>query len=227
MVYGNSFFFVKEKPEEGGYPKIGVLATSPSDIYGNLFGNWIDLDPFKTTLDFGNYFNINFKKTLQLFYFCDEETAPKSYYDCFAELMSYANSTKCTKNCISTRMVQGYLPLMKDQSMLKNCTPAEEFCVENDPTVIKLHYNSSKCAKPCNITQFTAKLEYKDYGYEKNAQSLYMVIMYQSSDINVIEEYPIYDLSGMLGSIGGSLGICVGFSIFDVLSRIVDKIFGV
>ena len=54
-----------------------------------------------------------------------------------------------------------------------------------------------------------------------------MVIMYQSSDINVLEEYPIYDLSGMLGSIGGSLGICVGFSIFDVLSRIVDKIFGV
>ena len=128
---------------------------------------------------------------------------------------------------MSTRLVQAYLPLMKDVSMLKNCTPIEELCAEKDPKPFKLHYNKSECLKPCNITQFTAKLEYKDYGFEKNARSLYMVIMYQSSDINVFEEYPIYDLSGMLGSIGGSLGICVGFSIFDVLSRIVDKIFGV
>ena len=224
---GNYLFLFKKIPEEGGYPKLGVLATSASDIYGNIFGNWIDLEPFKTTLDFGNYFNINFKKTLQLFYFCNKEKAPKSYYDCFAELMSYANSTKCTKNCISARMVQGYLPLMKDQSMLKDCTPVEELCVEKDPSVIKLHYNSSKCAKPCNITQYTADVEYKDYGFKRAAQSINMVFLYQSSIIKVFEEYPIYDLRGMLGSIGGSLGICVGFSIFDVLSRIVDKIFGV
>ena len=224
---GNSIIQFQKKTEEGGYPKLGLLATSPSDIYGNLFGKWFDLEPFKTTLDFGNWFTINFKKTLELFHFCDRERTPKSYYDCFAQLISYANSTNCTKNCISTRIVQGYLPLMKDLSMLKNCTSIEELCVEKDPTAIRLHYNNSQCLKPCNIIQFTANLEYKDYGFEKNAQSLNMVIMYQSSFIKVFEEYPIYDLSGMLGSIGGSLGICVGFSIFDLLSRIVDKIFGI
>ena len=223
---GNSTISFQKKPE-GEYPKLDLLATSSSDIYGNLFGKWFDLEPFKASLDFGNMFNINFKKTLQLNYFCDRETAPKSYYDCFAQLISNANSTNCTKNCISTRIVQGYLPLMKDLSMLKNCTSFEELCAEKDPTAIKLHYNNSKCSTPCDITQFTANLEYPDYGFEKNAQSLNVIIMYQSSDIKVFEEYPIYDLSGMLGSIGGSLGICVGFSIFDVLSIIVDKILGV
>ena len=185
------------------------------------------MEPFKTNLDFGNWFAINFKKTIQHLYFCDRETAPKSYYDYFAQLMSYANSTNCPKNCISTRIVQGYLPLITDLSMLHNCTSNEELCVEKDPTPIMLQYNNTKSPKPCNITQFTAELDYKDYGYEKSAKSLNLVIMYQSSLIKVSEEYPIYDLSGMLGSIGGSLGICVGFSIFDVLSRIVDKIFGV
>ena len=223
---GNSIISFQKKPE-GEYPKLDLLATSSSDIYGNLFGKWFDLEPFKASLDFGNMFNINFKKTLQLNYFCDRETAPKSYYDCFAQLISNDNSTNCTKNCISTRIVQGYLPLMNDLSMLKNCTSFEELCAEKDPTAIKLHYNNSQCSKPCDITQFTANLEYPDYGFEKNAQSLNVIIMYQSSDIKVFEEYPIYDLSGMLGSIGGSLGVCVGFSIFDVLSRIVDKIFGV
>jgi hypothetical protein len=203
------------------------LATSPTDIYGNLFSKWFDLEPFKTTLDFGNWFTINFKKTLELFHFCDRETAPKSYYDCFAQLISYANSTNCTKNCISTRIVQGYLPLMKDVSMLKNCTPTEEFCVEKDGKDIELQFFNNKCPKPCNLTKFTADTEYKDYGNGKSTQSLTLLIMYQSSEITIFEEYPIYNLRGMLGSIGGSLGICVGISIFDVLSMIVDKIFGV
>jgi hypothetical protein len=200
---------------------------SPSDIYGIVFDYWNDLDPLKATLEFGNFVNINFKKTVQSFYFCDHETAPRSYYDCYAQLMSYTNSTNCQKNCVTTRTVQGYLPLMKDVSMLKNCTPTEEFCVEKDGTDIELQFFNNKCPKPCNLTKFTADTEYKDYGNGKSTQSLTLLIMYQSSEITIFEEYPIYNLRGMLGSIGGSLGICVGISIFDVLSMMVDKIFGV
>ena len=140
---GNSIISFQKKAAEDEYPKLGLSATSPSDIYGSVFGKWFDLEPFQTTLDFGKWFNINFKKTLQFFYFCNKETAPKSYYDCFAQLISYANSTKCTKNCISSRIVQAYLPLMTDVTMLKNCSPIEELCAEKDPTAFNLHYNKS------------------------------------------------------------------------------------
>ena len=36
------------------------------------------------------------------------------------------------------------------------------------------------------------------------------------------KEYLVYDAIGMIGSIGGSLGLCVGFSIFDTLCMFVD-----
>ena len=36
------------------------------------------------------------------------------------------------------------------------------------------------------------------------------------------EEYLVYDAIGMIGSIGGSLGLCIGFSIFDTLCMFVD-----
>ena len=36
------------------------------------------------------------------------------------------------------------------------------------------------------------------------------------------KEYLVYDAIGMFGSIGGSLGLCVGFSIFDTLCMFVD-----
>ena len=141
--------------------------------------------------------------------------------------MSYSNATMCQKNCISSRASQGYLPLMKDLSMLKNCTSIEEFCVEKDRTDYQLQFNTECPPPPCNLTKFTGDVEYKDYGIVKSARSLDLVIMYPSYFVTVFEEYPIYNLRGMLGSIAGSLGICVGFSVFDVLSKIVDKIFGV
>ena len=115
---------------------------------------------------------------------------------------------------------------MKDLSKLKNCTSTEQLCVEKD-VHNSIQFNDTKCPMPCNLSTFTANLEYKDYGLEKSSQILNLFITYPSSSIIVYEEYPIYDFRGMLGSVGGSLGICVGFSIFDVLSRIVDKILGV
>ena len=38
------------------------------------------------------------------------------------------------------------------------------------------------------------------------------------------KEYLIYDGIGMFGSIGGSLGLFLGFSLFDTLCMIVDFI---
>ena len=204
-----------------------MKVTSPSDVYGIVFDHWNDQEPFQDTLEFGNLYNIKFKKSIRNFYFCDPETAPRSYYDCYAQLMSYADATNCPKNCISSRTSQGYLPLMKDLSKLKNCTSTEQLCVEKDVHNSIQFKDDTNCPMPCNLTTFTAKLEYKDYGLEKSSQILNLFITYPSSSIIVYEEYPIYDFRGMLGSVGGSLGICVGFSIFDVLSRIVDKIFGV
>ena len=38
----------------------------------------------------------------------------------------------------------------------------------------------------------------------------------------IYKEYLVYDAIGMIGSIGGSLGLCIGFSIFDTLCMLVD-----
>ena len=39
-----------------------------------------------------------------------------------------------------------------------------------------------------------------------------------------LKEYLIYDEIGMFGSIGGSLGLFVGFSLYDTLCMFVDII---
>ena len=41
----------------------------------------------------------------------------------------------------------------------------------------------------------------------------------------IFQEYYIYDGLAMVGSIGGSLGLFIGFSFFDFLSLILDFLF--
>ena len=38
----------------------------------------------------------------------------------------------------------------------------------------------------------------------------------------VYEEYYVYDFNGMLGSIGGSLGMFLGFSFFDLICHFLS-----
>ena len=114
---------------------------------------------------------------------------------------------------------------MKNLSMLKNCTIFEELCVETDQTSKDIHFKDDKCPKPCKITQFTGEVVERDLKIEDTLQSMNLMFIYSSSTIAVEEEYRIYDFFAMVGSIGGSLGLCVGFSIFDTFSMIIDKVF--
>ncbi len=44
-----------------------------------------------------------------------------------------------------------------------------------------------------------------------------------SPKIEVLKEYAVYDFSGILGSVGGSLGLFVGFSFLDCLFSVLDR----
>ena len=45
-----------------------------------------------------------------------------------------------------------------------------------------------------------------------------------TTSVNTESEYVIYDIAGMVGSIGGSMGLFIGFSFMDFLFRIVDML---
>ena len=42
----------------------------------------------------------------------------------------------------------------------------------------------------------------------------------QTLKISVSKEYLIYDFIGMIGSVGGTIGMFIGFSFFDVIGRL-------
>ena len=51
-----------------------------------------------------------------------------------------------------------------------------------------------------------------------------MLLMDSGTSRTLIQEYRIYDEVGLIGTVGGSLGLFLGFSFYDFISEILDHI---
>jgi hypothetical protein len=77
------------------------------------------------------------------------------------------------------------------------------------------------CPKPCTEKTLKTALRMTEVK-EKNKFDLYM--LYQSDEIEMYEEYLIYDFPGIVSSLGGSLGLFLGFSFFQCGDYFMTKV---
>ena len=82
-----------------------------------------------------------------------------------------------------------------------------------------------KCLKSKTINQFNADT-YTDYNYKNYTTTGIILQLYFVSDtIELKEEILVVSTGQFIGSIGGSLGLFLGFSFFTYFSGLLDKIF--
>jgi hypothetical protein len=83
---------------------------------------------------------------------------------------------------------------------------------------------NSDCSKPCSIVQYTGKLDTFDNfdSYPDDSTFTLNVRFAPPVNVTVFEEYLIYDVFDLIGSVGGTLGIFIGFSCTCILSIITD-----
>ena len=78
-----------------------------------------------------------------------------------------------------------------------------------------------KCLEQARAKQYKKRVEHIQFDY-LGQTSIQLVFNFSSNTRWVHEEYYLFDEIGLLGSIGGSLGLFIGFSFFDYLSKILD-----
>ena len=65
--------------------------------------------------------------------------------------------------------------------------------------------------KPCKINEYIGKVTFKS---EKARHHSVFVYYFKPPEVKAIdEEYLLYDITAVISAIGGSLGLCIGFSI--------------
>ena len=67
------------------------------------------------------------------------------------------------------------------------------------------------CPRSCRINAYSGKITYTEVVKDRFAICYYYL---PPATKEVAEEYLIYDIIGVIGAVGGTLGLCIGFSIF-------------
>ena len=143
------------------------------------------------------------------------------FFKCWAEQIAKTRVFNCSKICVP--LVFHSIMENIDHDIPKCLDNPEEYCMIGLDGYKKYTMLKSTCLKQClnkasrlDISEIKAKPLYTQGQVQLD---IYFTVAPEKIRN---KEYLIYDGVGMFGSIGGSLGLFVGFSIFDSLCPILE-----
>ena len=94
-----------------------------------------------------------------------------------------------------------------------------------------------RCLNQKSFKHYTTRVEQLDFDIVEEDllngtedMNIQFTLMFASTVVDIFEEILIFDEISLIGSLGGSLGLFIGFSFFGYITTfldlIVDKIFG-
>ena len=81
----------------------------------------------------------------------------------------------------------------------------------------------TSCPNSCKQYEYQGKMKSLD-GYYNNSKATGLDYLYLSGYIEVHKEYLVYELDDVIGSIGGTLGLFIGFSFLGLLKYFFETI---
>ena len=207
--------------------KVEIYLTSKANAYGILATNWLHGNvlrfPVKNKAEGFAIFDVR-KKYLE-----SMECNPDENHN-FKDLIDRRLSTQEIK-CPNPCWIISY-DGMDTSKWPSVCKKIEDYMCMNEELLRILFYNSADDKitrrKSCNILEFDG---YKLYNTPTITQinpssyyhrSLYWLYIFQSQNVQVQEEYFVYDFTGFVGSVGGTFGLFIGFSFWSFLNTIIE-----
>ena len=209
--------------------EISLYFTSEENAYGAVFEKWYDgkIKPYK--LKSGKYHDIRItemKECKHLLSLCDNQ----SYYQCLARKLvddSTCRNPRCSK--IS-------LPTEKNFSELEKCKNTEDADCQYEffSELLVTDVCKSHTVKACTLKEYYAQDGIEPYKVDNLNGYMFDVTVTspESSRVRVsnpikqvFKEYFQPDVFDMIGTVGGTLGLMIGFSFMSCITWISDTIF--
>ena len=153
-----------------------------------------------------------------------KECSEDGFFRCFAKRIMVTSEFNCSRKCIPI-YAQSVMENI-DHDIPQCANNDEEYCMIGLESYKKWMKLKSACLKQCKnksaileLDRLTSKPVYPIGNVQLE---LYLSV---TAEKVKQKEYLIYDGIGMFGSIGGSLGLFVGFSLFDSLSLVLEYVF--
>ena len=165
-----------------------------------------------------NYMEIDYtEESTELIKDCSES----SFYKCWAEKIAETKEFNCTNKCIPV-VLRSIMENM-DHDFPECFDISDEYCMLGKEGYRKIQILKSDCLKQCQTkTSILNIRKRKGKPFFRQGEVQLDIYFQVAPEKITYKEYLIYDGVGMFGSIGGSLGLFVGFSILDSLCPILE-----
>ena len=206
-------------------PNVVVHFTSEVNSYGILRTYWLDGDV--SILKMGTrhkFVEYGLKEERQSFLEHKSKCRKEPFYHCYGKEMLYHNFTKCPKKCLPHTLPPEILqndevPLCEIDSEEMKCS--KEIALE----VRTKSVDSGKCIdKACKPIKYKGVITHEETVEEHLYSRAFAYYFMPPVYVLNFDEYVIVDIFELLGSIGGTWGILVGFSILGLTSFLLEKL---
>ena len=122
--------------------------------------------------------------------------------------------------------MKGFHYVNKSTSLINCPELADEICNSGPKVWKKLNLKFPNCLKPCKrVTYKDSRLDWYEPMYlKKQGETISTFELVENSRRKIIREVLVYDIIDVIGATGGSLGLFLGFSFFDVISKFLDNL---
>ena len=152
----------------------------------------------------------------------ESKCGTQSFYECYANLILDSEFENRTTKCLPE-------PLWSLGSIgkvvLSDIPQCQDKAEENDSWE-HLFYdlflvNSFECPESCISREYTGKVDYLQPKDDNNTFEM-TVRFARPFKMTTFEEYLLYDFGELVGTVGGTLGLFIGFSFYDVIMKITN-----
>ena len=204
-------------------PMLTIYFTSEQNAYGIMFSEWMDGEVLEFNIENNAYEEISLRPERYIFLKAKSKCFDESFYECFGSKFLSNNFNGCKTKCLPYDNF--LLNATYEEKQYATCQTHEELecSIEIAKSVFANITETNVCLKSCSILQYSGKVQYKETHDDEHSVELKYRFANPKS-VKVHEEYLIYDGIGLIGSVGGTLGMFIGFSFTGVVTSFINFI---
>ena len=220
-------FAVLDATIDTNLKEVSVFFTSEEDRYGPLFTDMGRLMPLKVSLISGTSVGVNLKKhvwkKLPSRGNCKQYPKEQSFMKCMLEkqVECYRLGNQ-TCQCIPENNHKTQFQLFPIPSW-NTCTNDTEYTC-GFGKMMSCYYSemvTKACPLSCEIEKYKGQKVFLNQ-FPTNSKTMMMKMKYSTMNVQVYEEYEVQDIYSFIGTVGGSLGLFIGFSYTGFFGDLLD-----
>ena len=158
----------------------------------------------------------------QYFFLKDIDCISLSFYECFAAYIKSEKPVECLPKVFKSI---GKIDLSEFDTCKNESTDYVYYKMYEIYSEVFMEIDEFICPKSCNQKEYLGHIEFKeDISNYYNNTFIAIFDFFPPYKVIVSEEYLIYDFIGLVGSVGGTLGLFIGFSFYGIIFKFCNKL---